>query len=165
MRISGWLHLKKESQSGLNGDSGDGEMDGWMDGNCLHLKEMSARFFFFLKWEKKRSMEGKQQCLPRQTAEKATWKFPFSWSGRSGRKGRGGVLMVDLMWVLSACLITAQPEAFPPSAFQKLQTMQASQGPQHFNAPHLIFIWGFLTNPHKNAPLSRAAAQINYYCI
>lgn len=62
-------------------------------------------------------MEGKQY-LPLQTAETATWKFPFSWSGRFGRKGRGGVLMVDLMWFLSACLITAQPEAFPLRLFK-----------------------------------------------
>lgn len=95
-------------------------------------------------------MQGKHHYLPLQTAD-SHMKVSFFMIWEVGEKGEGGGpdAVPD---VVSLCLSDhSSAGIFPPWAFQKkkktLQTTQAGLRPQHLNAPHLIFIWGFLTNP------------------
>lgn len=107
-------------------------------------------------------MQGKHHYLPLQTAD-SHMKVSFFMIWEVWEKGEGGG-PDGVPDVVSLCLSDhSSAGIFPPLGFFP-QTTQAGRRPQHLNAPHLIFIGGFLTNPYKNAPLSRAAAQINYYC-
>lgn len=89
-------------------------------------------------------------CVPLQTPKSGEYLQPHEslliiWE--VWRKGEGGVLIVYLMWFLSACLITALPGSSP--SFSDILLLQCRPGPKQKQWIHLsvkrylIFIWGF----------------------
>lgn len=110
----------------------------WMDGNSLRLKDMTVRFFFPLTGKKGACRVNNSICHFKQLRQQHE-SFLFHDLGGLGERGREGP--DGKPDVVSLCLPDhSSAGSFSPSAFQKLQTMQAGQRPQHFNAPHLIFI-------------------------